>query len=263
MDLVLEDVGVFNLPDALRAQDERPQPHPDFDQPPPLPEVPIPPPLVPKPVPLDAINFTLAGRTGGTIDDLVNGKTVTLDKVNEWAQTGGPDGGKGTKDGPEPIMTGGEFLTLAGAVGAGVGVHVALATIGLEGIVASGATTIVAMAGAGVTGLVATGMLTYAGTTWLINTDTGQQMLNAATDYLVHGGIGETYDKIKTPNVTPIGPWPIEFDASIQNDNALFFSANPGDTHTILWDTPIEALAAGMDLTGHFGNNLFVLFFAP
>jgi hypothetical protein len=189
-----------------------------------------------------------------------------------WAETGGPDG-KGTKTGIELSVS--EFMGLTAAVGGGVGVQVAGELIGLEAIGAAGPPAVTALMTAGITAVVAAGVLGYAGGTLLNKTETVQSWVSAATDYLVYGNTDlKIYDQIKTPNVTPVGPWPapqppaepiqIEYDASINSDNMYWFTANPGDTSLVMWDTPVEALAASVDLVGTMmGNNLFALFWVP
>jgi hypothetical protein len=191
-----------------------------------------------------------------------------------WAETGGTDG-KGTKDAPEHLTVS-ETMALGTAVSAGVGVQIAVNLIGGEAIIAAGATTIITLASAAGAGVIAAGILGVKGGQLLNETQWMQDLVSATTDWLVYANKDFLYDKIKTPIVTPIGPlplplMPLEADASIDSDHLMWFSLNPGDTSVVLWDTPIDALAASEfaasalagDLVSLMGFNLFALFYTP
>jgi hypothetical protein len=191
-----------------------------------------------------------------------------------WAETGGSDG-KGTKDAPEHLTVS-EFMGLSAAVSAGIGVEVAVDLVGGAAIVAAGPTAITTLVSAAGAAVVAAGILGFKGGQLLNETQWMQDLVSATTDWLVYGNKDFIYDKIKTPNVTPIGPLPmplipLEYDASIDSDHMMWFNLNPGDTSVVLWDTPVEALAASEyasfalsgDLAGLMGFNLFALFYTP
>jgi hypothetical protein len=199
-----------------------------------------------------------------------------------WAQTGGTEG-KGTKDAPEHLTVS-ETMALATAVSAGVGVQVAGSLIGTEAIIAAGATTVTTLVSAAGAAVFAAAILGVKGGQLLNETQWMQDLVAATTDYLVYGNMDDLkiYDQIKTPNVTPVGPWPapppapeplkLEGDASINSDHLMWFSLNSGDTSVVMWDTPVEALAASEfaaaalagDLVGLMGGfNLFALFYTP
>jgi hypothetical protein len=65
-----------------------------------------------------------------------------------------------------------------------------------------------------------------------------------------------------TPNVTPIGPWPLEVSTAAPVDNMLFFVADPNTTSVMLYDTIIEAAFAEVQGLSH-GADLFALWFLP